>query len=110
MTLITPSSSTGEVDEIPGAIELDPCRPRLVGLGQGRLSLAMYDGNWRIRSHASSIVVEPPAPASVYRGTSFLAILGFVIAIGAAIHAMSRNCICSGSNARCREARRSGST
>jgi hypothetical protein len=75
---MTTVSSGDEVEDLPGALDLDPGRPRLIGCGPGRLSLGMYQGYWQIQSGASWVQIGPSATS--YRNTFyFLVLLGILI-------------------------------
>lgn len=73
-------SSSDEVEDLPGALDLDPGRPRLIGCGPGRLSMGMYQGYWRIESGANWVEIGPYLTS--YRNTFyFLVLLGILIPI-----------------------------
>lgn len=70
------TAQSDEVDDLPGAVDLDPGRPRLVGCGSGGLSLGSYS-YLQTRSGGNWVVIEPNA--KVYRGTKwFLLALGLI--------------------------------
>ena len=56
------------VEELPGALPLDPGRPRLIGCGPGRLPIEAYS-YWQVRSGTDWVVVEPNA--AVYRAAKW---------------------------------------
>jgi hypothetical protein len=72
------SDAAGEPEDLPGALDLDPGQPRLIGCGPGRLPMGSYDLNWQMRRGSNWLVVEPNA--SVYRGTArFLTVLAILV-------------------------------
>lgn len=72
------SVTAGEVDDIPGALDLDVGLPRLVGCGPGRLSFTQYN-HWRLRRGEKWVAVE--ARVSTLREWAwFLAVLAILIA------------------------------
>lgn len=81
--VISEATADTEVENLPGAIDLDAGRPRLVGCGPGRLSLVRYDGKWQLRSDRSSVVAGPQTSASFYGGALFLVFMAILILIGA---------------------------
>jgi hypothetical protein len=72
------SDAAEELEDLPGAFDLDPGQPRVVGCGPGRLPLGSYDLNWQMRRGSNWLVVEPNA--SMYRGTArFLTVLAIAV-------------------------------
>ncbi|HEX5244047.1 MAG TPA: hypothetical protein VFW23_12355 [Tepidisphaeraceae bacterium] len=67
-----------DVEELPGALDLDPGLPRLIGCGPGRLSFTQYN-NWRLRRGEKCVAVEPVV-ATLRQWEWFLAISVLLVA------------------------------
>lgn len=62
------NTTDDSVEELAGALSLDPGRPRLIGCGPDRLPMEAYN-YWQVRSGTNWVVVEPNA--AVYRATTW---------------------------------------